>query len=98
MIGGKWTTFRSFGEMAADMALERLGRQRQVATTDRPIGGGRAFPKNAPVWLGQAAAQNGLSGANMAELFSRYGTVVSKTQPPNQMQLILPCIQIETGQ
>lgn len=74
MIGGKWTTFRSFGEMAANMALERLGRQRQVATTDRPIGGGRAFPENAPVWLGQAAARNGLSGANMAELFSRYGT------------------------
>ena len=43
MIGGKWTTFRSFGEMAADMALERLGRRRHVATTDRAIGGGRAF-------------------------------------------------------
>ncbi len=24
MIGGKWTTFRSFGELAADLALERL--------------------------------------------------------------------------
>ncbi|MCH4549615.1 glycerol-3-phosphate dehydrogenase/oxidase [Rhizobium changzhiense] len=74
MIGGKWTTFRSFGELAADMALERLGRQRRVATTDRPIGGGQAFPANAPVWLAQAAASKGLSIRRMAELFARYGT------------------------
>ncbi|QKK26364.1 glycerol-3-phosphate dehydrogenase/oxidase [Rhizobium hidalgonense] len=74
MIGGKWTTFRSFGELAADMALERLGRRRHVATTDRPIGGGRAFPVNIPVWLAQAATGKGLSGGRMAELFARYGT------------------------
>ncbi|WP_320197881.1 FAD-dependent oxidoreductase [Agrobacterium sp. rho-13.3] len=74
MIGGKWTTFRSFGEMAADMALERLGRRRQLATTDRPIGGGRAFPANAPAWLAGIATKSGISGARMAELFSRYGT------------------------
>ncbi|MBY3297837.1 glycerol-3-phosphate dehydrogenase/oxidase [Rhizobium laguerreae] len=74
MMGGKWTTFRSFGELAADMALERLGRQRRVATTDRPIGGGQAFPANAPVWLAQAAASKGLPGGRMAELFARYGT------------------------
>ncbi|MBY3527133.1 glycerol-3-phosphate dehydrogenase/oxidase [Rhizobium laguerreae] len=73
MIGGKWTTFRSFGELAADMALERLGRQRRVATTDRPIGGGQAFPANVPVWLAQAASK-GLPGGRMAELFARYGT------------------------
>ncbi|PYE40551.1 MULTISPECIES: glycerol-3-phosphate dehydrogenase/oxidase [unclassified Rhizobium] len=74
MIGGKWTTFRSFGEMAADMALERLGRRRHVSTTDRPIGGGRAFPANAPAWLASVATKSGISGARMAELFSRYGT------------------------
>ncbi|KZS56113.1 MULTISPECIES: glycerol-3-phosphate dehydrogenase/oxidase [Rhizobium] len=74
MIGGKWTTFRSFGELAADMALERLGRRRRVATTDRPIGGGRAFPANTPAWLAQMAASKGLSAGRMAELFARYGT------------------------
>ncbi|MGO8144591.1 FAD-dependent oxidoreductase [Rhizobium leguminosarum] len=74
MIGGKWTTFRSFGELAADMALKRLGRQRRITTTDRPIGGGRAFPDNAPVWLTQVAASKGLSIRRMAELFARYGT------------------------
>ncbi|MEK1932335.1 MAG: glycerol-3-phosphate dehydrogenase/oxidase [Pararhizobium sp.] len=74
MIGGKWTTFRSFGELAADMALERLGRQRRVATTDRPIGGGRAFPANASVWFAHVAASKGVSAGRMAELFARYGT------------------------
>ncbi|MGO7170042.1 FAD-dependent oxidoreductase [Rhizobium leguminosarum] len=74
MIGGKWTTFRSFGELAADMALERLGRRRRIATTDRPIGGGQAFPDNAAAWLTQVAASKGLSGRRMAELFARYGT------------------------
>ncbi|MDV4182539.1 glycerol-3-phosphate dehydrogenase/oxidase [Rhizobium brockwellii] len=74
MIGGKWTTFRSFGELAADMALERLGRRRRVATTDLPIGGGRAFPASVAVWLTQMAASKGLSIRRMAELFARYGT------------------------
>ncbi|WHO75531.1 glycerol-3-phosphate dehydrogenase/oxidase [Rhizobium sp. BT03] len=74
MIGGKWTTFRSFGELAADQVLERLGRRRRVATTDRPIGGGRAFPANVSVWLAQAATGKGVSDGRMAELFARYGT------------------------
>ncbi|OWV91674.1 glycerol-3-phosphate dehydrogenase [Rhizobium sp. N122] len=74
MIGGKWTTFRSFGELAADLALVRLGRKRRLATTDRPIGGGRAFPANIPVWQAQTAAGKGLSGGRVAELFARYGT------------------------
>ncbi len=74
MIGGKWTTFRSFGEMAADMALEKLGKVRRVATTDRPIGGGRGFPDNAAIWLSQLAARTGLSSERMVALFSRYGT------------------------
>ncbi|MGO6817257.1 FAD-dependent oxidoreductase [Rhizobium brockwellii] len=74
MIGGKWTTFRSFGELAADMALERLGRRRRVATTDLPIGGGRAFPASVAIWLTQMAASKGLSIRRMAELFARYGT------------------------
>jgi glycerol-3-phosphate dehydrogenase len=74
MIGGKWTTFRSFGELAADLTLERLGRKRRVTTTDRPIGGGRRFPLDRAAWIAQVAAERGLSGARMAELFARYGT------------------------
>ncbi len=74
MIGGKWTTFRSFGELAADMALERLGKVRRIATTDRPIGGGRAFPQAPAAWQAHVAAGKGMSSDRMAELFGRYGT------------------------
>lgn len=44
LVGGKWTTFRSFGEEAADRALSLLGIQRIRHTSDRPIGGGAGFP------------------------------------------------------
>jgi len=74
MIGGKWTTFRSFGEMAADMVLERLGRQRRVDTAERAFGGGRAFPKDRNGWIGALAASTGLSADCAASLFKRYGT------------------------
>ena len=75
MIGGKWTTFRSFGELAADMALERLGRRAVSTTTDRPIGGGRAFPADTAAWIARLSPQHGpCRRARMAELFERYGT------------------------
>ncbi len=77
MIGGKWTTFRSFGEMAADMALERLGKSRRVDTAERTIGGGRAFPKDGSSWVRDLAASTGISTERAASLFERYGTDAS---------------------
>lgn len=77
MIGGKWTTFRSFGELAADMALERLGKSRSVSTDERPIGGGRNFPPEEgarEAWLADLAVQTGLPSDRSRDLFSRYGT------------------------
>ncbi|KQV81415.1 glycerol-3-phosphate dehydrogenase/oxidase [Rhizobium sp. Root1220] len=74
MVGGKWTTFRSFGELAADLALERLGKARSIDTAERPIGGGRRFPLDRAAWIAETAAGRGISGARMAELFARYGT------------------------
>lgn len=44
MVGGKWTTFRAFGEQVADEVLTFLGRPRIATTADRPIGGGRDYP------------------------------------------------------
>jgi len=35
LIGGKWTTFRAFGEQAADQILERFSRRRTVDTRRR---------------------------------------------------------------
>jgi glycerol-3-phosphate dehydrogenase len=74
MIGGKWTTFRSFGEMAADMVLERLGKSRRVDTAERTIGGGRAFPKEGSGWVRDLAASTSISTERAALLFERYGT------------------------
>lgn len=74
MIGGKWTTFRSFGELAADLALERLGKERRISTTDRAIGGGRRFPLDRAAWIARMAAKKGIAGSRMATLFGRYGT------------------------
>lgn len=74
MIGGKWTTFRSFGELAADTVLERLGLPRRASTADRAIGGGRRFPADRESWIAALAARCGLPPPHVAELFSRYGT------------------------
>ncbi len=74
MIGGKWTTFRSFGELAADMALDQLGVKRRVNTAERAIGGGRVFPKDPESWIRDLAASTGLPVARVAVLFERYGT------------------------
>ncbi|PDT54015.1 MULTISPECIES: glycerol-3-phosphate dehydrogenase/oxidase [Sinorhizobium] len=74
MIGGKWTTFRSFGELAADMALERLGHSRCVDTADRTFGGGRAFPENRNGWIRDLSDSTGLPPDRAATLFERYGT------------------------
>jgi glycerol-3-phosphate dehydrogenase len=74
MIGGKWTTFRSFGELAADTALGRLGRPRLIDTADRTFGGGRAFPTDCDGWIKELSASAGISPERVATLFSRYGT------------------------
>ncbi|APO79360.1 FAD dependent glycerol-3-phosphate dehydrogenase protein (plasmid) [Rhizobium etli 8C-3] len=74
MIGGKWTTFRSFGELAADMALERLDRSRRLDTAERTFGGGRGFPIDRRGWIGDLSGSTGLSLERAATLFERYGT------------------------
>ncbi|MQX11654.1 FAD-dependent oxidoreductase [Sinorhizobium fredii] len=74
MIGGKWTTFRSFGALAADMALERLDWSRRVDTADRTFGGGRVFPKDRSGWIRDLSESSGVSLDRVAMLFERYGT------------------------
>lgn len=77
MIGGKWTTFRSFGELAASMVLDRLGRGVAVQTAERAIGGGRNYPAVALPWKRSLAARTGLPPARIEDLFSTYGTSAS---------------------
>ncbi|PLP57644.1 glycerol-3-phosphate dehydrogenase [Mesorhizobium loti] len=74
MIGGKWTTFRSFGALAADMTLERLGLPRKVGTEDLAIGGGRDFPTDAATWCAALASEYKISKVRAQTLLERYGS------------------------
>ncbi|MEJ4047055.1 glycerol-3-phosphate dehydrogenase/oxidase [Erwinia sp. SLM-02] len=69
LVGGKWTTFRSFAEMAADSVLGLLGRQRTASTADR------AYPGAGTLDVVQLAQDSGLSTQRVKELYTRYGTV-----------------------
>ncbi|UDL91999.1 glycerol-3-phosphate dehydrogenase/oxidase [Mesorhizobium sp. PAMC28654] len=85
MIGGKWTTFRSFGAMAADMVLARLGLARSKGTEDLAIGGGRDFPENPETWCAALAERHGLSVERACSLFERYGTSAEQFAEPSTM-------------
>jgi glycerol-3-phosphate dehydrogenase len=74
MVSGKWTTFRAFGEQAADEVLHRLGRPRSVGTQSRPIGGGAGFPADRAGWIRALARETGLPDTRIADLLARYGT------------------------
>jgi len=77
MVGGKWTTFRSFAEQVTDTLLTRLGRERQIDTRDLPIGGGKDFPPDDDArqrYLAELATQTHLPRARLETLLSRYGT------------------------
>lgn len=95
MIGGKWTTFRSFGELAADLILQRLSKSRRVGTSERAIGGGRNYPSKADVWITQLSSKTSLSAVRIAELFNRYGTDSQAIAAfiAQQSDQSLPCAQ-----
>ena len=76
LVGGKWTTFRAFGEQAADRALALLGTERRVSTEDRGIGGGIGFPTSEAgerALVAELAATGGVGPARAAHLVSHYG-------------------------
>ena len=76
LVGGKWTTFRQFGEEAADRVLRLIGEKRRVSSGDLPIGGGRDFPKPSGQtrWLNQLTQQYGLPLERVTQLVQRYGS------------------------
>ena len=67
LVGGKWTTFRSIAEEAADRVLALLGRSRTASTA------GRAFPMAPEGTVVRIAAECGLTKARAALLVARYG-------------------------
>jgi glycerol-3-phosphate dehydrogenase len=76
LVGGKWTTFRQFGEEAADRVLRLLGEKRHIASGDVPIGGGRDFPppSGQTAWLAQLAQRFAVPLPRVMQLAKRYGS------------------------
>lgn len=77
LIGGKWTTFRAFAELAADRVLADLGQVRKVSTAGLAIGGGRGLPRDAEgrrALAGALAQRGGITAERAEVLLSRYGT------------------------
>ena len=75
LVGGKWTTFRAFGEHMANDVLALLKRQRTTFTTTLAIGGGVGFPTSETArnaWIHAHAA--GVNRSRVAQLLTRYGT------------------------
>ncbi len=77
LIGGKWTTFRAFAEIATDRVLADLGRPRRASTAGLAIGGGRDFPRDPATrrkLVIDLAHTGGITPARADLLLSRYGT------------------------
>ncbi len=80
LVGGKWTTFRAFAEQTTDRVLARLGKTRQATTEQIAIGGGKGYPQrpaDRAAWIEREHKANGLSSAQVDQLFQRYGTLAA---------------------
>ena len=73
LIGGKWTTFRSFADDVARSLTGTLSGFKPVPTVDTPIGGGRNWPAARPARLAQLMAL-GLDRPASGTLTDRYGS------------------------
>lgn len=67
MVGGKWTTFRSFAEQASDRVLALLSQTRTVSTA------GRAYPGVGGAKPQEFALRHGCSLSRAEALLQRYG-------------------------
>lgn len=73
MVGGKWTTFRSFADDVAHALTRTLSGFSPAATEDTPIGGGRNWPALRPARLSKLMAL-GLDRSAAETLTDRYGS------------------------
>ena len=77
LVGGKWTSFRAFGEQVTDKALAHLGLKRKRDTRSLAIGGGRGYVRDVQEpnrQMGSLFAWTGVSQDRLKLLFARYGT------------------------
>jgi glycerol-3-phosphate dehydrogenase len=77
LIGGKWTTFRAFGEQVTDKILGHLARPRSANSAALPIGGGKDYPTTPAqrdAWLTSVSEKTRLPSERLEVLLERYGT------------------------
>src|SRR6185369_47406 len=77
LVGGKWTTFRSLAEEAADHVLGLLGRPRLRSTQQLAIGGASGLPAGTAAvaqLTAQIAAASAIDLSRAHDLLSRYGS------------------------
>lgn len=74
MVGGKWTTFRAFGEQVTDEILAFLGRPRIATTAGRPIGGGMNYPGDGGRLSAMLSDEFRISKDRADHLASTYGS------------------------
>lgn len=77
MVGGKWTTFRAFGEQVTDEVLAELGRSRLTSTNNRPIGGGLNHPGDTHLLSVQLSREFAIGKARADHLAATYGSRAS---------------------
>ncbi len=77
LVGGKWTTFRSFAEQVTNKTLDFLNLKRVVDSRTGSLGGGKDYPKSQQEinqWLTNLGRQTGVSEEILKTWFTRYGT------------------------
>lgn len=69
LVGGKWTTFRAFGEETADRVFALLGRTRRLSTA------ARQYPGAAPCTAEELVRERGIDPELAGRLLHRYGAL-----------------------
>jgi glycerol-3-phosphate dehydrogenase len=81
LIGGKWTSYRAFGEQISDQVLLRLGKSRKQSTERLHIGGGKNYPgseQQVNEYISRLAKKTNTDETIIKALFNRYGTLAEK--------------------
>ncbi len=79
LVGGKWTSYRAFGEQITDQVLNYLGRDRKKSTEKLHIGGGAHYPQTKQSineYLAELKKKYQIDEKIIDILFERYGTVI----------------------
>ena len=91
LVGGKWTSYRAFGEQASDRAMDFLRRQRIRSTENISIGGGKNYPRSLEDedrYIHQMASKTAEDAETVRMLYERYGTIVNDILSGGPLELL----------